>query len=141
MGVAPQGGFRSFRTRTISMPKDARGAAPRSPTPKAARAITTTASPPTTFYNAAGQITWPEQGDYAVASGRATASWPRSRGLEGRRLEEQQRSPARRISPRPQRQPGLPPSSSSHARGGDEGAWDHMGIGEKPGDSDMSRVV
>lgn len=141
MGVAPQGGFRSFKDQNdlYAKGRSRRGA-------KVTNAeggesyhnygIATDNA----FYNAAGQITWPEQGDYAKL-------WTRYGELAKKQgLEWGGDWKSSKDRPHVEYHPGLNASQAStlkpsHARGGDEGAWDHMGIGEKPGDSDMSRVV
>lgn len=139
MGVAPQGGFRSF--------KDQNDLYARGRTRRGAKVTNAEGgesfhnygiATDNAFYNAGGQITWPEGGDYAKLWTRY-GELAKDRGLEwGGDWKHQDR-------PHVEYHPGLTASQAStlipsHRRGGDEGAWDHMGIGEKPGDSDMTRV-
>lgn len=141
MGVAPLGGFRSVKDQNDLYAKGRSRRGTKVTNAKGGESYHNYGiATDNAFYNAAGQITWPEQGDYAKL-------WTRYGELAKKQgLEWGGDWKSGKDRPHVEYHPGLNASQAStlkpsHARGGDEGAWDHMGIGEVPGDSDMSRVV
>lgn len=83
------------------------------------------------FYNDAGQITWPEQGDYAklwTRYGELAKQQGLTWGGDWKRGTDR---------PHIEYHPGLNSSQAAnlkaaYAKGGLEAAWDQMGIGEQP---------
>ena len=131
IGAAPLGSYRSFkdqndlyakgRTRPGNVVTQARGGESFHNYGLAADLA---------FYNEKGQITWPETGDYAKLWTRY-GEQAKKQGLTwGGDWKHQDR-------PHIEYHPGLTSSQAanlqrSHVRGGLEGAWDQLGIGEQP---------
>lgn len=130
MGAAPQGSFRSFpeqdalyakgRTRPGAKVTNARGGDSFHNYGVAADIA---------FYNENGGITWPEGGDYAKL-------WTRY-GEQAKKQGLSWGGDWKSITDRPhvEYHPGITSASqlkNAHMRGGNEGAWDQMGIGETP---------
>lgn len=133
MGMAPQGSFRSFqeqdalyakgRTRPGNKVTNARGGESFHNYGVASDIA---------FYNENGGITWPEQGDYAKL-------WTRY-GEHAKKQGLEWGGDWKSITDRPhvEYHPGINSASqlkAAHQRGGNEAAWDQMGIGEVPGPS------
>lgn len=141
MGVAPQGGYRSFKEQNDLFAKGRTRRGAKVTNAEGGESYHNYGiATDNAFYNAQGQITWPEQGDYAKLWTRY-GELAKKQGLEWG--GDWKRGKDR---PHVEYHPGLNASQAStlkpsHARGGDEGAWDHMGIGEEPGNSDTSRIA
>lgn len=130
MGMAPQGSFRSFeeqdglyakgRTRPGQRVTNARGGESFHNYGVASDIA---------FYNESGGITWPEQGDYAklwTRYGEHAKKQGLSWGGDWQSIKDR---------PHVEYHPGVTSASqlkAAHQRGGNEGAWDQMGIGEVP---------
>lgn len=130
MGTAPQGSFRSFeeqdklyakgRTRPGRRVTNARGGESFHNYGVAADIA---------FYDEKGTISWPEDGDYAKL-------WTRY-GEHAKKQGLEWGGDWKSITDRPhiEYHPGVGSASSlkaAHQRGGNEAAWDQMGIGEIP---------
>ena len=130
MGTAPQGSFRSFqeqdglyaqgRTHPGKKVTNARGGESFHNYGVAADIA---------FYNETGNITWPEGGDYAKL-------WTRY-GEHAKKQGLEWGGDWKSITDRPhiEYHPGVTSASqlkAAHLRGGQEAAWDQMGIGETP---------
>lgn len=130
MGTAPQGSFRSFQEQ------DALYAKGRT---RPGRKVTNAqggesfhnygVAADNAFYDEGGNITWPETGDYEKL-------WTRY-GEHAKKQGLEWGGDWRSIQDRPhvEYHPGVGSASeliAAHRRGGNEGSWDQMGIGEVP---------
>lgn len=130
MGTAPQGSFRSFEDQDKLYAKGRSKPGKRVTNARGGESFHNYGvAADIAFYDEAGTITWPETGDYQKL-------WTRY-GEHAKKQGLEWGGDWKSITDRPhiEYHPGVTSASqlkAAHKRGGNEAAWDQMGIGEQP---------